>query len=371
MTRTRPAIDLIRKGIVCRGPFTYRRNASGTLTFESAAFDGGRLTEAGPRYFVTDHLGSVRAVIDGIAASTTTYPPAGFYSVDDYTPYGTKSTSSASSYLSLAATGSTVSLRDSFTGQEDQGPDFGLPYIDYGARQYSPSLSRWLVPDPMGEKYYDVCPYVYCAGNPVILVDPDGRGPIVGALLGAGLDVGIQITTNIIKGEKWNKIDKKSVMISAGTGALGVGIVSKVKQAKTLVGLGKTAVTTAEVLTEAAVSGFESATKQLVSTGTVSLEQTAIDATVGAAASGAGKYAKNSKRVSTSGRNELNVLERQLDHAERVAGNNPRPSRQAKVEAAKTKVENYGNIDKDKAEAGTSFMLSVVETIYEEDIQNK
>ena len=71
--------------------------------------------------------------------------------------------------------GSTVSLRDSFTGQEDQGPDFGLPYIDYGARQYSPALSRWLVPDPMGEKYYDVSPYVYCAGNPVVLVDLDGQ----------------------------------------------------------------------------------------------------------------------------------------------------------------------------------------------------
>ena len=158
-----------------RGPFTYRRNASGTLTFESAAFDGGRLTEAGARYFVTDHLGSVRAVIDGTAASTITYPPAGFYSIDDYTPYGIKSSSSASSYLSLAASGSTVSLRDSFTGQEDQGPDFGLPYIDYGARQYSPALSRWLVPDPMGEKYYDISQYVYCAGNPVEYYDPDGQ----------------------------------------------------------------------------------------------------------------------------------------------------------------------------------------------------
>ena len=71
--------------------------------------------------------------------------------------------------------GSTVSLRDSFTGQEDQGPDFGLPYIDYGARQYSPALSRWLVPDPMGEKYYDVSPYVYCSGNPLRYIDPDGK----------------------------------------------------------------------------------------------------------------------------------------------------------------------------------------------------
>ena len=161
-------------GLVYRGPFIYRRSSGGTLAFESAPFDRGRLTEDGTRYHVTDHLGSVRAVIDG-NASTTTYPLAGFYSVDDFAPFGVKSASSASSYLSLASTGSTVSLRDGFTGQEDQGPDFSVGYSDFGARQYSPSLSRWLVPDPMGEKYYDVSPYAYCAGNPVKIIDLDGN----------------------------------------------------------------------------------------------------------------------------------------------------------------------------------------------------
>ena len=168
------ALDASGAGLVYRGPFTYRRSSGGTLAFESAPFERGRLTEAGVRYHVTDHLGSVRAVIDG-NASTTTYPLAGFYSVDDFAPFGTKSTSSASSYLSLASTGSTVSLRDGFTGQEDQSPDFGVGYSDFGARQYSPTLSRWLVPDPLGEKYYDVSPYAYCAGNPVSLVDPTGE----------------------------------------------------------------------------------------------------------------------------------------------------------------------------------------------------
>ena len=168
------ALDASGAGLVYRGPFTYRRTSGGSLSFESATFDRGRLTEAGVRYHVTDHLGSVRAVIDG-SASTAAYPLAGFYSTDDYAPYGTKSASSASSYLSLASTGTTVSLRDGFTGKENQGPDFSVGYIDFGARQYSPSISRWLVPDPMGEKYYDVSPYVYCGGDPVNLVDPDGR----------------------------------------------------------------------------------------------------------------------------------------------------------------------------------------------------
>ena len=106
---------------------------------------------------------------------TSTYPLSGFYSMDNYAPFGTKSASSATSYLTLKPTGSTVSLRDGFTGQEDQSPDFTIGYIDFGARQYNPTLSRWLVPDPMGEKYYDVSPYAYCNNDPVRFVDPTGE----------------------------------------------------------------------------------------------------------------------------------------------------------------------------------------------------
>jgi len=58
--------------------------------------------------------------------------------------------------------------------------DFGLPYTDFGARQYSHSLHRWLVPDPMNEKYYDISPNAYCAGDPVNLIDPDGRKLFIG-----------------------------------------------------------------------------------------------------------------------------------------------------------------------------------------------
>lgn len=28
--------------------------------------------------------------------------------------------------------------------------------------------------DPLCEKYYSISPYAYCAGNPVLLVDPNG-----------------------------------------------------------------------------------------------------------------------------------------------------------------------------------------------------
>ena len=49
----------------------------------------------------------------------------------------------------------------------------GLYY--YGARYLDPTEARWMSVDPMFEKYVGMSPYNYCAGNPVKLVDPDGR----------------------------------------------------------------------------------------------------------------------------------------------------------------------------------------------------
>jgi len=48
----------------------------------------------------------------------------------------------------------------------------GLYY--YGARYLNPMDAMWLSVDPLFEKYVGMSPYNYCAGNPVVLVDPDG-----------------------------------------------------------------------------------------------------------------------------------------------------------------------------------------------------
>ena len=48
-------------------------------------------------------------------------------------------------------------------------------YSYFGARYYSSDLSIWLSVDPMAAKYPSLSPYVYCADNPVRLVDPDGE----------------------------------------------------------------------------------------------------------------------------------------------------------------------------------------------------
>jgi len=48
------------------------------------------------------------------------------------------------------------------------------PYLDFGARQFDPEVATWLAPDPLSTDYPSLSPYVYCAADPVNLVDPEG-----------------------------------------------------------------------------------------------------------------------------------------------------------------------------------------------------
>jgi RHS repeat-associated protein len=48
-------------------------------------------------------------------------------------------------------------------------------YNYFGARYYDSKLSVWLSVDPLSDKYPSLSPYTYCANNPIMMVDPDGR----------------------------------------------------------------------------------------------------------------------------------------------------------------------------------------------------
>jgi RHS repeat-associated protein len=56
---------------------------------------------------------------------------------------------------------------------KERDPETGYSY--FGARYYDADISVWLSVDPMAHKYPSMSAYMYCAGNPVMLVDPDGN----------------------------------------------------------------------------------------------------------------------------------------------------------------------------------------------------
>ena len=77
--------------------------------------------------------------------------------------------------LATAVLPAGLTLRDSYTDKEDQDPDFSTGYTDFGARQYSPTLRRWMTPDPLSEKYYGISPYAFCSNDPINRFDPNGQ----------------------------------------------------------------------------------------------------------------------------------------------------------------------------------------------------
>ena len=65
-------------------------------------------------------------------------------------------------------------VRWTFTfSAKERDAETGFSY--FGARYYSSDLSVWLSVDPMADKYPSMSSYVYCADNPIKLVDPNGE----------------------------------------------------------------------------------------------------------------------------------------------------------------------------------------------------
>ena len=127
---------------------------------ESFAIAGGRVKYDNgswqTEYYITDHLGSVRAVTDTLGNVLATF---------DYTPYGEL----------LAATDNTATVTDHlFTGKEQQSK-LGVSELYDSKARFMGTDGRFLSIDPLAEKYYHLSPYAYCAADPVNLVDPDGR----------------------------------------------------------------------------------------------------------------------------------------------------------------------------------------------------
>ena len=107
-------------------------------------------------YYINDHLGNTRVVLDETGNVKETY---------DYHPFGMTLRENISG---------TQPARYKFTGKE-QDNELGLGWYYFGARYYDPSIGRWLTVDPLANNKPWLTPYHYCSNNPINRFDPDGK----------------------------------------------------------------------------------------------------------------------------------------------------------------------------------------------------
>ena len=167
-----PNVELGDYSVPTDWPTNVRKNAPGDVPgapvmFEDDdqsdikagyGFESDNLYEGDWFFFHTDHLGSTSYLTDtaGNVSQFVYYTPYGEAIVDEHL--------------------TTYENPFKFSGKE---LDDITGLYDHGARSRNPVSTLWYGVDPLFEKYPDFSPYNYCAGNPVVYVDPDGEA-IVG-----------------------------------------------------------------------------------------------------------------------------------------------------------------------------------------------
>ena len=129
---------------------------------------------------VTDHLGSVRAVVratDGVVVERR-----------DFDAWGVSTFASAPLFQSLGYAGG---LTDAETG-----------LIRFGARDYEPEVGRWTCKDPVGFKSRQPNLQSYVENRPVDSSDPSGLSVAAGVISGFGGDVLTPDPTDLCP-QKW------------------------------------------------------------------------------------------------------------------------------------------------------------------------
>ena len=122
-------------------------------------YGGGYFDSDGsPFYYFSDYQGNNISVVDNkgnVCQSTDYYPYGEVWRLDNALTLGTKNTFlySDKEYLSMD----------------------GLHEYDFSARRQTPAVPGFNRMDTECEKYYDINPYVFCAGNPVMNIDPTGK----------------------------------------------------------------------------------------------------------------------------------------------------------------------------------------------------
>ena len=109
-------------------------------------------------FYIKDYQGNVRVVLNQANQPVE---------VNSYYPYG-----------GLMAATTIEGIQPYKYSTKELDRENGLDLYDSKTRMYDPTIGRTPTQDPMAEKYYSLSPYAWCAGNPIRLVDLDGKDPI-------------------------------------------------------------------------------------------------------------------------------------------------------------------------------------------------
>jgi len=184
------------------GNFEYKTlNGNSTQTSLSRIYNDEGYVENLPLpnyyYYRKDHLGDNREV--WLANTNTTVQRTQYY------PSGLP--------MASVVTDSVGKQQRKYNGKEFVEMH-GYDTYDIVWRQYYPAIGRFQTQDPEAENDYNLSPYTMCGNNMVLNTDPDGRlfgvDNLVGAVIGAGIELGTQVITNAIthsdKKISWGKV---------------------------------------------------------------------------------------------------------------------------------------------------------------------
>jgi RHS repeat-associated protein len=249
----------------------------------------GRVGSGGSsrRYYLKDHLGSIRAVLDG---------GGGVRETRDYYPFGLP-------MPGRYEKGSPPTQED-YTGHvKDEAT--GLHYA--GARYYSGAFGRWTATEPLLQskspkkllkdgkgRLLSGSPYGYSFNNPATLRDPTGNFPCGGVCTGAALVIGTSTVAGAVGGAATSAaiqgVTKGSVDLGqVGTAALKGGAVGLGVSGGTLLGAGTAVGAAASGVLGGGVAGGGSEIVEGIISGE-SPGETQVDVALGTLAGGGGAF---------------------------------------------------------------------------------